>query len=181
MTTEPTTTKRVPCEVWRPAPGYEGIYEVSDQGQVMRVKRGQGTRPGLILRQNARPNGYVSAELFRDGEGSRTSIHRLVAGAFVDNPDSLPIVNHLNSVRDDNRACNLEWTTQSLNNYHAANRNGAYRGERNGRSILTEDDVRTIRRLRKAGQKLTEIGERFGITKAHVSAIAHRRLWAHVE
>jgi len=167
-------------EKWRDIAGYEGIYQVSSLGHVKRIARGQGTYLGLVLRPNYRTNGYTSVELWKNAKNKRVSVHRLVASAFVPNPNNFPIVNHLNSIRDDNRSENLEWANQSMNNLHAAKKHGAYRGEKNGRSILTREQVMKIRAMDGDGIGPTEIGKQFGITKCHAWLVTHRRIWKHI-
>lgn len=67
------------------------------------------------------PNGYLSVELFKDKKSKRLLIHRLVAEAFIDNPDNLPVVNHKDECRCNNNVSNLEWCTQAYNlNYGTA-------------------------------------------------------------
>lgn len=99
-------------EIWRPVVGYEGIYEVSNKGRVKSLIRGKG-----ILKPSRHPNGYMSVELFRGKEpkSKRKTIHRLVAMAFIPNPNNLPFVNHRDESRDNNCVENLEWITHRDN------------------------------------------------------------------
>ena len=99
-------------EIWRPVVGYEGIYEVSNKGRVKSLIRGKG-----VLKPNRHPNGYMSVELFRGNESKnkRKIIHRLVAMAFIPNPNNLPFVNHKDESRDNNCVENLEWITHRDN------------------------------------------------------------------
>lgn len=97
-------------EVWKPIRCYDGKYEVSNLGRV-RNKKGQ------ILRPDYRKNLYYYVYL-RCGHGKKGThhyIHRLVAEAFIPNPKNLPIINHINEDRQDNRIDNLEWCTMSHN------------------------------------------------------------------
>lgn len=99
-------------EIWRPVVGYEGVYEVSNKGRVKSLIRGKG-----ILKPDKHSNGYVSVELFRGKEvkSKRLTIHRLVALAFIPNPNNLPFVNHKDESRDNNCVENLEWITHRDN------------------------------------------------------------------
>ena len=94
---------------WRPIPGYEGLYEVSNDGQVRSLFRYK-----KVLKPHLR-NGYHNFQLFKDKVGKYIGAHRLVAMAFIPNPDGLPFVNHKDECRLNNRADNLEWCTPLYN------------------------------------------------------------------
>lgn len=120
-------------EQWKPVSGYEGLYEVSDRGRVRSVEKvvtGSSRNGGLthrmprLLRQNQKRNGYLTVDLCRQGTVRTTLVHRIVAQAFLSNPDNLSQVNHLNLTKTDNRAENLEWCSP-LENMRHAQRNGA--------------------------------------------------------
>lgn len=102
--------------IWRDIPDFD-MYEVSDEGQVRR--KAQILKPGSI------PTGHLTIALCR-GKGKPKSmyVHRLVAQAFLDNPNNKPLVNHKNGDPKDNRLDNLEWSTYSENNTHAYRSNG---------------------------------------------------------
>ena len=113
-------------EEWRPVKGYEGLYEVSDLGRVRSLDRvvivstDESTRHkrilrGMVLSNLNNKNGYLFVSLSRDGILKRHYIHRLVAIAFIPNPNNYPIINHKDETRDNNRVDNLEWCTQFYN------------------------------------------------------------------
>ena len=109
-------------EIWRPVVGYEEYYEVSNMGRVRSFDRVTGsgygsTRvvKGRILKELNHGNGYMCVNLFKDKKQKQFLIHRLVAQAFVPNPNNLPEVDHINTVRNDNRSENLRWVTISQN------------------------------------------------------------------
>jgi hypothetical protein len=103
----------------RPVVGYEGLYEVSNEGEVFRVARGPHTSIGKKLKLTKKRNGYLQVGLRKNGIQTIHLVHRLVAEAFNPNPDNLPQVNHLNGIKTDNRDINLEWCNLSRNLLHA--------------------------------------------------------------
>lgn len=112
---------------WRPVVGYEGYYKVSNYGDVhseTRVAPRSGTQgdltlPGKYLRANVTPKGYLRIQLAKDSTRKNFMVHRLVASAFLDNPDQLPEVNHRDGNKKNNHVANLEWVTESDNQLHA--------------------------------------------------------------
>lgn len=113
--------------MWKPVNGYEGLYEVSDSGEVRSCDRYINTDirhvksrliKGKTLAQNTKRNGYRTVDLCRDCKVRTTLVHRIVAEAFIPNPDGLRFVNHKDSNRANNAASNLEWVTSSENRLH---------------------------------------------------------------
>ena len=103
-----------PEEEWRDVLGFEELYQVSNLGNVRTVKRGEAT----VMSQKEHWNGYLSVHLRNKGVERRASVHRLVAEAFIPNPDGLRDVNHKNGIKTDNRVENLEWLSHSDNMRH---------------------------------------------------------------
>ena len=95
-------------EIWKPVVGFEGLYEVSNLGRVR-------NRKGKVLRPAPNSNGYMRIILRKDNKDWGKQIHRLVAMAFIPNPNNLPIINHINERTGDNRVENLEWCNYSYN------------------------------------------------------------------
>lgn len=104
-----------------PIRGYEGRYAVSEDGRVWSYRRGHWLKPSL-------KKGYPFVCLSNGPEIRQFTVHRLVAMAFIPNPDGLPQINHKNSDRQDNRVINLEWCTASYNKQHSWD---------NGTSVVT--------------------------------------------
>jgi hypothetical protein len=102
-------------EVWKAIPGFEGRYEVSDQGRVL------SKRTNRFLKPNIMNHGYACVHLYLGGKQTRAvkTIHQLVALAFIPNPHTCREVNHKNFLRRDNRVENLEWVTRKENVAHA--------------------------------------------------------------
>lgn len=105
-------------EIWKPVKGYEDKYEVSNKGNV-RSLNWKNTGAIRLLYLKHHPSGYRQVQLFGDGGSKMVCVHRLVAEAFIPNPDSLPQVNHLDYDRTNNRVENLEWCTHSHNMKHS--------------------------------------------------------------
>ena len=101
-------------EIWKPIKGYEGLYEVSNLGRVKSLVNNKGQYREKILKHNIR-NGYPSVTLCKNKKLKSFAIHRLVAEAFLPNPDNLPCVNHKDENRLNNFVDNLEWCTYSYN------------------------------------------------------------------
>ena len=102
-------------EEWKPVEGFEGLYEVSSLGRVKSLNYNH-TGKEKILRHRKCRNGYLLVDLCRDGKRKTLLIHRLVAIAFLTNPEGLPEVNHKDEVKINNCVNNLEWVSKSYNN-----------------------------------------------------------------
>lgn len=138
-------------ERWLPISGYEGLYEISDHGRVRSVERyvPHGRHKGhftliksKILSQVISGNGgYLSLGLLNNSENKRErpAIHQLVANAFLDNPDKLPQINHIDADRKNNHYKNLEWCTASHNLKHSYDIGNRPRGSEHHFSKLPRD------------------------------------------
>ena len=178
-------------------PGYEGMYAVTRDGKVwshtkktnVGSKGGYRTDGGMFLKLS--PSVSASGKTyyrvaFRNKEGVRRSllVHRLVAAAYIPNPDNLPFINHLNGVTTDNRVENLEWCTAKRNTQHAYD-NGwikmpSQSGERNSQAKLTEADARRVKELSRNGMGDTAISRETGINRSAVKDITKGKTWRHV-
>ena len=116
-------------EIWKDIEGYNGLYQVSSLGRVKSLERTfysgknfliKKTHPERIMKLSFYNTGYVYVGLSKDGFVRKFKIHRLVATAFIPNPENKPCVDHLNAVRDDNRVENLHWVdaSENMNNSH---------------------------------------------------------------
>ncbi|WP_316571335.1 NUMOD4 domain-containing protein [Neobacillus sp. YIM B06451] len=112
-------------EKWMPIPNYEGIYEVSNFGNVKRLSGDVIRRDGYINKVNEKvlspswDDGYKVVSLYKKGQGKRIYVHVLVARAFIPNPEGKPYVNHIDGNRGNANEENLEWVTQSENIKHS--------------------------------------------------------------
>lgn len=110
-------------EIWADVIGFEGLYKISNIGQVKSVDRiiykNNGNRVpmnGKLLTQHQNGHGYNIVVLYDKNHKHYTKkVHRLVAEAFISNPENYPVVNHINQIRTDNRVDNLEWCSYRHN------------------------------------------------------------------
>ena len=108
-------------EEWRNIEEYKGLYQVSDCGRVKSLDRWithKGSKhfvKGRILKLCKANTGYMAVGLFKNGKGNWYLVHRLVAEAFLDNPDNLPCINHKDEDKTNNNVTNLEWCSYRYN------------------------------------------------------------------
>ena len=134
-------------EAWRDVVGYEGIYKVSDRGNV-KTAEGKVTWSNRwntwrkwdvrVLKQKTDKRGYKRVSLWKGGKETTRLVHQLVAEAFLSNPESQPIINHKDGDPGNNRADNLEWCDYRHNVIHAFE-NGMNRSPKPVKIIRKED------------------------------------------
>lgn len=162
-------------EIWLSLPKYSK-YAVSNLGRIKSFKGGVS-----ILLKPTITRGYYYAGLYSKGVQDRQRIHRLVAEAFIYNPDRKPYVDHIDGDKTNNNATNLRWVTQKENINFASARGTLSRGEKHWKAVLTEDIVKTIRRMGKTG-KFThaEIGRKLNCNRKTVTDIIRYKSWRHI-
>jgi hypothetical protein len=114
-------------EIWKPVKGFENLYEVSNTGRVYSKIKKIVLEPSILMpslkwravSRNRSTKPYFEVLLRKDGKQKHCLVHRLVAEAFLENPENKPFVNHLNEVTVDNRVQNLEWCTPKENVEHS--------------------------------------------------------------
>lgn len=173
---------KIADERWLAVPGYEGLYEVSDQGRVRKLVSRNG-HPAGMLRPTRRDDGYLIVRLCRDGKSRGWLVHRIVLTAFIGpHPPSIHGA-HINSIKGDNRLANLHWCTPKENEADKKPLGLDGVGERNAMAKLTAEIVRSIRaeyRPRSRTRDLNALAKKYGITFQHVSSVVHRKCWKHV-
>lgn len=130
-------------EIWKDIDEYQGLYQVSNLGRIKSLERTfysgkeyhiRKTYPEQTLVNRRYKTGYLYVGLCKDGVVRKFKVHRLVAQAFIPNTDNKPYIDHINSIRDDNRVENLRWvdSTENMNNPHTQERISISKvGERN--------------------------------------------------
>lgn len=185
---------------WRPVFGYEGLYEVSDKGDIRSLvcggpfgKRKRPASRAVILSKDK--NGYIRVGLCKTGQSRKNMlVHRIVLFAFSGMPPVGMECNHIDGDKSNNRISNLEWVTRAENGRHKANtglaasgdrhgmrlHKGLVAGEKNGRAILCADDAVRIMALYNDGCKIAELARRFSVSESAVASIVHGRSWKHI-
>ncbi len=105
-------------ELWQDIPGFEGCYQVSNLGRVKSFRKWKTAHSPdeYILKNYLSDNGYYQVTLYNGNVRKKFLVHRLVASAFIPNPDNLPHINHKDEDPSNNAASNLEWCTPLYNN-----------------------------------------------------------------
>ena len=157
-------------EEWKSIPGYEGLYEVSNLGRVRSLDRYDGRnhfRKGKVLSLVKNTDGYLKVLLKCNTKCKTITVHRLVAQAFIPNPDNLPIINHKDEDKTNNRVENLEW----CDNYY----NLMY-GTGNDRRIISNQNGGIEKRISTRIKNGTADNRTCGIIKTEGRA-AYKRMW----
>jgi len=164
-------------EQWKEIENYED-YMISDQGRVFSYKRSIFLKPG-----DSSTGGYLFVILSKNGVRKHHRIHRLVALAFIPNPENKRTVNHIDGCKINNHVSNLEWNTVKENTQHSFD-NGlqkAIKGSKHVNSKLSEKEVLEIRRLYKTGDyTLKYLAKMFGVCFQLISLIVNRKNWKHI-
>lgn len=182
-------------EIWKPVPGAEAFYAISNFGQIRglaRQRRGV-SKAGrefvrnideFIMKPTTLNSGYLSVRLtIESGEKAAGQlVHRMVAMAFIPNPSNLPWVNHKDGVKTNNHTDNLEWCTPSENMIHAV---GAglipiLMGSEKGTAKLNEEKVHIIKKMMLIGFSNEKLAEIFEVSTAPISYIRNNKNWTHV-
>ena len=166
-------------EVWRDIEGYEGLYQVSNQGRVKSLERTYIDKIGReryvkerILKPGMSRCGYLLVVLCAGGKPKTLNVHRLVCGAFHENPENKPEVNHINEDKTDNRACNLEWSTAKENCNHGTRNERMAKGVAKALSKPVGQYTRDGE-LVKIWPSAIEVQRQAGFSQGNVSKVAN--------
>jgi len=159
-------------ETWLPVVGYEGIYEVSDHGNVRTVKTGLLKKPTA-----SKKDGRLSILLWQDNTCKLMKVHRLVAFAFLGDPPPKHECCHNDGNPQHNHISNLRWDTVAANQADRVKHGTSNRGEQCGTSKLTTAQVLAIR----ADNRLQrEIALDYGVRENTISRIKSGKRWSHI-
>lgn len=160
--------------MWRHVKGLEDRYLINKDGLIKSLVNG-GYRRGYIM-----PIGYRAVTI----DGKMRYVHRLLAEAFIPNPDGKPNINHKDGIKANNSLDNLEWCTHSENMKHAyrigLNKSPIGPGMNGPAAKLTDEKVLDIRRRIAEGAKQQDLADEYGVAKGTIGFIARRETWAHI-
>ena len=165
-------------EVWRPVVGYEGLYEVSSFGRIRSLERRARTAngyrkvPGKIMSPRPHHAGYVCMQFCVGHKRSYKTYHRVVAEAFIPNPEGLPEINHKNGDKKDNRPENLEWCTRRQNIEHAQLTGLLKTGENHAGAKHSHDQALMVAGALLCGVPISQITHALGVSRSFVEDIS---------
>lgn len=175
-------------EEWQWVVGYEGHYKISNEGRVFSASRAI-TAPsnrkrflvGKIMRARISPqDGGCYIVLSKNNRRKTVKVHRLVAIAFIPNPENKKTVNHIDGNRSNNRIENLEWATFSENGLHSCRVLRKNIGSNHASHKLSENDIPVIFSRKKDGVSTSEIASAFGVCSDSIRRVLDKRTWRHV-
>lgn len=176
-------------EEWRNIDGYEGLYQVSNLGRVrgLPIVTKFGARnkkiPYRILTPTISKRGYYVVTLHKNGVSKTCTVHRLIATAFIPNPDNKPYIDHIDTNRLNNDVCNLRWVTskENANNPLTLEKNrrmckqlwqeGRYDNRKNRRSCIKVGQYTKNGDLIKVWDSIIEASKTLGIDSSSISAV----------
>lgn len=176
-------------EIYKDVLCYDGVYQVSNLGTVKSLdhycegRLGSGKQSGRILKLQKCYKGYLRVSLSKNKKVFTTGAHRLVAIAFIANPENKTQVNHINGIKTDNRVENLEWCTNKENIIHAVKNklNKPNLGEKHHNSKLTNKQVSNVRALFRIGFKNYELAKDYGVSQTAMSKILRNETYINIK
>jgi len=172
-------------EIFKDIKGYEGLYQVSNLGRVKSLPKevviynggSYKTKVKFLKPKLCNHYGYLTFNL----NGKFKKQHRLVAEAFIPNPENKPQVNHIDSDKTNNTIDNLEWVTASENTIHAYKnkliKNNPYKGIDNNGSKFTKEDIITIR---NSNDTQRAIGKKYGVSHVVIGRIINNKSYKNI-
>ena len=169
-------------EIWKDVVGYEGLYQVSNLGNAKALNFKNKRGFNAILKNDI-CKGYHQITIYKNRKGNRFKVHRLVAFAFIPNPNNFPQINHKDGNKENNDVVNLEWCTNSHNQKHAylLGLNKARKGADRPNAKTTESQVKDIRAEYELGiLNQRQIAKKFGMNYKLIFKIVRRKSWTHI-
>lgn len=146
-------------EEWRDIEGYENLYQISNKGQVKSLGNGQTNSKERILKTRKNKRGYIQVNFSKDGKRKMFYVHRLVAEAFIPNPENKPIINHKSEIKTQNNVENLEWVSYKENSNYGT---GKFRTASKNSKPVQCLDLETNKTTYYASHKEAEIKMNIG-------------------
>lgn len=164
-------------EIWKEITGFEGVYEISNEGRLRSkdrlIKHWRGTLrkyKGSLKKTRMNRMGYMHCNLKHNGERFDFRVHRLVADAFLENKENKPCVNHLNGIKTDNRVENLEWCNYEENTIHATKT----------RLIKTKLTDKEAIEISNSNLTIRELGQKFNVNATIIWRIKNKVAYKHL-
>lgn len=157
--------KETVIEKWAPVVGFEGLYEVSNHGRVLSLCAGRW-RTKMMRKPVPDKDGYATVNLKKDGRYKCAKIHRLVAEAFIPNPDKLPAVNHRDENKTNNLVNNLEWCDIKYNNNYGSKPSKSFK-----KVIMFDDAGNEVQRF----NSVNSAARHLGVKPSTISGALHGR------
>jgi hypothetical protein len=174
-------------EEWKDITGFEGFYQISNFGRVKSLggKCGSAIRKPSIRSISLTKDGYEKVRLLKDGKDKTVRIHRLVAEAFIPNPEGKDTVNHIDGNKKNNHVSNLEWADRSEQLYHAykLGLKQSKVGSNNPVAKLSDEDVREIRKtyVRQSREYGTvALAKKYGVTNRVIGLVVSGKSYKNV-
>ncbi len=166
------STEKMFDEMWQPVEDFEGLYDVSNYGRVL--------RGGRFLRPAVTRSGHLAVDLRRPGRRAVRGVHLLVLEAFVGPRPPGHVCCHWDGAPTNNRLTNLRWGSRGDNEADKRRHGTDNAGERHGQARLADEDIRRIREARLFGASQPALAAAYGTTQGRISLIVARRAWRHV-